>query len=71
MLKNEHCSYDQFFKPLIGDLKILATEGISVDSNGCAIQIFGALATVSADNLGAQQLGGFTKSFMVECAGFA
>ena len=46
MLKNERCSYRQFCKPLIGDLKILATEGISVDFNGCTIQIFGGLATV-------------------------
>ena len=63
VLKNEHCSYGQILKPLIDDLKTLATEGISVDFNGCTIQIFGALATVSADNLGAHQLGGFTKSF--------
>lgn len=62
-LQSDNVSYQYILKPLIEDLKKLAEEGLSVNVNGHEMKIFGAVATVSADNLGAHQLGGFTKSF--------
>ena len=63
IFQNEHYSYKTILKPLINDLKFLATNGISVELNGSSIKVFGAIATVSDDNLGAHQLGGFTRAF--------
>ena len=62
-LQDENISYQDILKPLIHDLKLLASEGITVEVNGHKMQIFGAVTTVSADNLGAHQLARFTKSF--------
>lgn len=63
VLQNENCSYQDILQPFIDDLKTLATKGINIDLNGAKIKVYGAVAAVSADNLGAHQLGGFTKSF--------
>ena len=72
VLKNELCSYHNILQPLIDGLKILSTEDISVDLNGTMIQIFGALATVSADNLGRINLvASLGYAVLVGCADFA
>ena len=56
-------TYDDILQPLIKDLNTLSREGLSLKLHGSTITLYGALATVSADNLGAHQLAGFTKSF--------
>ncbi len=61
-IKN-HSKYVQVLRPLINDLKLLQTEGISVNINGYLHTIRGALATVSADNLSAHDQAGFQCSF--------
>ena len=49
--------------PLIADIKLLERNGLSIDIEGQIKQIFGTIATVSADNLEAHDLGGFRKCF--------
>ena len=50
-------------KPFIADLNTLATTGISVSIHGMPRQFKGALLAFLADNLAANDLGGFKKSF--------
>ena len=50
-------------KPMIDDLKTLATEGFKVNWEGTEHTVYAALATISGDNLSAHMLGGFTMSF--------
>ena len=47
--------------PLIADIKLLERNGLSIDIEGQIKQIFGTIATVSADNLRAYDLEGFRK----------
>jgi hypothetical protein len=53
----------EVLKPLIADIKILETTGISVKFNGLDRIFHGSVATVSADNLASHQIGGFRESF--------
>ena len=50
-------------KPLINDLKILQSEGICFNFDGCEILFKGIIATISADNLASLQIGGFRQSY--------
>ncbi|XP_047134788.1 uncharacterized protein LOC136071646 [Hydra vulgaris] len=56
-------TYKQVLRPLIQDLLTLQNEGISVMINGKQIQLFGGVATISADNLSAHALAGFRRVF--------
>ncbi len=57
-------NYEQILKPLIADLNVLRNEGIMVDlDDGRSVRLFGALATVSSDNLSAHALAGFKRAF--------
>lgn len=56
-------SYRDILLPLINDLKLLYTEGLQVSVNGQNINLICALATISADNLSAHSLAGFTCCF--------
>ena len=47
--------------PLIADIELLERNGLSIDIEGQIKKTFGIIATVSADNLGAHDLGGFRK----------
>ena len=62
-LQSKDYSYSDILQPLIRDLKRLQNEGIIVSRSGCNTTFFGGLATISADNLSAHSLGGFTCSF--------
>ena len=59
----EKHSLDRVLKPFIEDLNLLSTEGVTVSSNGVTRTYKGALLTFLADNLAANDLGGFKKSF--------
>lgn len=50
-------------KPFIDDLRQLADTGVTVEANGKPVTYYGALATVSADNLTAHALAGFSSCF--------
>jgi hypothetical protein len=51
------------FKPLIRDIQILETEGLTLHFNGALYKLKGSIATVSGDNLASHQIGGFRQSF--------
>ena len=53
----------EILRPLILDLKELYTEGIAICVNERIHHLRGALATISADNLSAHNLTGFTSCF--------
>lgn len=55
-------SWNEILKVLIKDLKILETDGISIDSP-TKVTFKGSLVAVLGDNLGSHQIGGFTESF--------
>lgn len=59
----EKYSLDEVLKPFIKDLNLLCTEGVTVSSNGLSRTYKGALLTFLADNLAANDLGGFKRSF--------
>ena len=50
-------------KPLMDDISQLETNGISVKLCDDLIRLRGAVATISADNLGSHQIGGFRQTF--------
>lgn len=54
---------DAVLKPFIQDLNSLCAEGLTVTHNGVSKIYKGALLTFLADNLAANDLGGFKKSF--------
>ena len=62
----KHC-LSKIVAPLVKDLQKFQTEGISIDNQTCLMgnnnYIFGSIATISADNLGAHYLGGFRRCF--------
>ena len=57
--------YKKVLEPLIKDIKNLENSGIAIvnHKNGQTFQMRGTIASVSADNLGAHDLGGFSKCF--------
>jgi len=57
------CGLDTVLAPLIDDLKVLQTSGIVVRVNAMTYHLTGQVAFVSADNLGAHQVAGFTQNF--------
>lgn len=59
----EKYGLDKIMEPLIRDLNILATTGVSVCINGVERLYKGALLTFLADNLASNELGGFKLSF--------
>ena len=60
-------NYEQTLKPLITDLNVLRNEGILVNlDDGTIVRLFGALATLSSDNLSAHALAGFKRVFNSE-----
>lgn len=59
----EKYGLDCVLKPFIADLNTLATTGISISVHGVPRQFKGALLAFLADNLAANDLGGFKKSF--------
>ena len=64
LAKSEDVRYfglDVILQPLLTEIKILETDGVYIESLG--ENILGTLAYVSADNLAAHQLGGFSESF--------
>ena len=57
-------TYEQILRPLIAELNALLDDSILVEIDGnSTIRLYGALATVSADNLPAHALAGFKKFF--------
>jgi hypothetical protein len=58
-LLKEGYTYSDFLKPLIGDLKTLQKEGITVTIGEQIYKFIGAVATISTDNLSAHSLAGF------------
>ena len=59
----EKYGLDCILKPFIADLNTLATTGMSIYVHGSLRQFKGALLTFLTDNLAANDLGGFKKSF--------
>ena len=59
----EKYGLDCILKPFIADLNTLATTGMSIYVHGSLRQFKGALLAFLADNLAANDLGGFKKSF--------
>ena len=59
----EKYGLDCVLKPFIADLITLSTTGISIPVHGVPRQIKGSLLAFLADNLAANDLGGFKKSF--------
>ena len=56
--------YDIILRPLLEDLKILEEQGLTITSSGGSeTTYFGSLFSVSADNLGAHDIGGFRRCF--------
>ncbi|XP_065672066.1 uncharacterized protein LOC105845782 isoform X1 [Hydra vulgaris] len=56
-------TYAEILKPLISDLIELCLNGIALNINCENLQLYGALATISADNLSAHALAGFRCAF--------
>ena len=54
---------DQILQPLISDLEILATEGITLLKHGVEEVLKGGVLLSLGDNLGSNTLGGFKQSF--------
>ncbi len=62
-IKSLH-TYEQILQPLIDELIVLYNDGISINIEGSLImRLYGALATVSGDNLSAHALAGFRRCF--------
>ncbi len=59
----KQCGLDVILKPLLNDLKKLATDGFTVTVDETEHTFRAALATLSGDNLSAHMIGGFTMSF--------
>lgn len=55
--------YDEVLQPLISDVEILETDGVSLKCGGEEKIFHGTIATVSADNLSAHAVAGLTKTF--------
>jgi len=49
--------------PLLSDIKVLETKGITVNFCGSSTVFRGSIATISADNLASHEIGGFRQSF--------
>ncbi|XP_065658234.1 uncharacterized protein LOC136082740 [Hydra vulgaris] len=62
-LIKKHKTYEEILKPLIQDLITLKNDGVSVIVDGQPIQLFGGLATISADNLSSHAIAGFRRVF--------
>ena len=58
-LKNEGCNMNNILRPIVKDIKILETAGITVNNT----LLHGTLASLSHDNLGANTALGFIESF--------
>ena len=56
-------SFGDILKPLLKDLHILQTTGIDIKFDGLPKTIYGAVATITCDNLSAHSLGGFRSCF--------
>ena len=54
---------DPILRPFIRDLKVLASQGITMQIGGKEQTNHGALITFLADNLASLMLGGFKESF--------
>ena len=54
---------DKVFEPFVEDLRVLATDGISLSINGTERTFRGALLSMLGDNLSCHALGGFKESF--------
>ena len=69
LLVKESCvktlkSYAQILRPLIADLNVLQNEGILINlCHDKTVRLYGAVATVSSDNLSAHALAGFRRTF--------
>jgi len=48
---------------LINDLQLLENSGMKITANGQSTEVFGSVATVSSDNLGSHDFGGFRCCF--------
>jgi len=62
-LRLKETGLDKLMMPLLKDLKILETVGITVQFCGSASTFKGTVATTSADNLASHQIGGFRQTF--------
>ncbi|XP_065653002.1 uncharacterized protein LOC136080312 [Hydra vulgaris] len=62
-LIKKHKIYEEILKPLIQDLITLKNDGVSGIVDGQPIQLFGGLATISADNLSLHAVAGFRRVF--------
>ena len=54
---------EKVLEPLITDLQLLESDGICVKLCNTECHVHGSLATISADNLGSHQVGGFRQTF--------
>ena len=59
----EKYGLDEILQPLIRDLRILATEGVTFMKNGVEQTFRGGLLLFLGDSLGSNTLGGFKESF--------
>ncbi|KAL2096068.1 hypothetical protein ACEWY4_008216 [Coilia grayii] len=55
--------YDEVFHPLLSDVRILETQGVSLKCGGEEKIFHSTIATVSADNLSAHDVSGLTRTF--------
>lgn len=60
-LIEEH-GIDVILQPFVEDLKVLASDGIAINSPAGEVQIHGALISFLADNLASHSVGGFKES---------
>lgn len=55
--------FEKILEPLISDLQVLETDGMTVSKNNVDHHLYGTINVVIADNLGAHGIGGFMESF--------
>lgn len=55
--------YRKLLEPLLSDIKVLETDGITVEMDGISHQLFGSIVLFSGDNLTSNTMGGFNTCF--------
>jgi hypothetical protein len=56
-------NYGKLLEPLLSDIKLLETKGITILVDGISHKVYGAIVVFSGDNLTSHQIGGFSTCF--------